>query len=63
MTDEKIYPPTINIFREDYPTKRDYIADYRDLVQHYGKANKVRIFGGWKFFENGKDMEYWKETK
>jgi hypothetical protein len=64
MTDElKFYPPSITLLREDFPNKAAYIAEYRDYVQHYGKANKVRIFGGWKFFDNAEDMRVWKAQK
>ena len=58
MMDIKIYPSTMTLHRSDYPTKAEYITAYRDCNQHYGY--KVRVFGGWKFFETATDMQTWK---
>ena len=63
MTTDTYYPPVMKLYRSDYPTKKDYIEVYRDCVQHYGKENRVRVFGGWFFFENADDMRYWRNQK
>ena len=59
--DAKTYPLRITLLRSDYTCKRAYIKDYRDLCQSYGY--KVRIFGGWMFFESRAAMETWKAQK
>jgi hypothetical protein len=55
-----VYPQIVDIFREDY-LKSEYSAAFQDCNQHYGY--KVRLDGGWRFFEFSQDYENWKKQK
>ena len=60
MNEQTDLDRTTTILRSSYDTKREYIRDYRNLVQRYGY--KVRIHGGWVFFAHESDCKILKGT-
>lgn len=61
MKDIQIYAPIISLYRDCYAKQADYLKDYWDYNNHYGY--KVRVVGGWKFFEFEQDYKTWKNQK
>jgi hypothetical protein len=62
MTEQlQYYAPTMYLYRDDYPTRKEYIAVYQDCCKHYGY--KARIFGGWIFFETADLYQTWRRQK
>ncbi len=58
---EKIWNNTMSLFRDQFATEKEYRQAYREACQHYGF--KVRVEGGWKFFEYETDYRTWKNQK
>ena len=54
------FPTTMSISREDYTTY-EFRQLYQACNKHYGF--KVRVEGGWKFFEFENDFLTWKNQK
>ncbi len=52
---------SVSIFRDDYEKRNEYIKDYRQLCTQYDF--KVRVDGGWMFFEFVTDLLTWKNQK
>jgi hypothetical protein len=61
MENETYYPTTTSLNRDDYPSEAEYKKAYQDCCKHYGF--KVRVDGGWRFFEFQIDYETWKNQK
>ena len=57
----KTWDATMTLFRSDFRTAAEYRRAYRECVNHYGF--KVRIEGGWQFFEFASDYATWKAQK
>ena len=57
----KIYPQTMSLFRDDFKNQSAYREALKDCKRHY--SYKVRVGGGWKFFEFLNDLETWKKQK
>ena len=51
----------MSLFRDQFATEKEYRQAYREACQHYGF--KVRVEGGWKFFEYETDYRTWKNQK
>lgn len=49
------------LFREDFPSYKEYLQAYREACEYYGY--KVRVVGGWRFFTFQQDYDLWKHTK
>jgi len=58
---DTLYPPSMTLYRDSFRTRQAYLEAYRDCVRHYGF--KVRVVGGWRFFEFVTDYETWKNQR
>jgi hypothetical protein len=47
--------------RQDYKTQTEYRRDYQEANKHYGF--KVKVDGGWIFFEFSTDYDIYKNQK
>lgn len=47
--------------RENYPRRKDYLARYHELNNHYDF--KSRVEGGWRFFRHLSDYLRWQNAK
>lgn len=56
-----LLPQSITLFRADCRSRSAYRKAYREYCQHYGF--KVRVCGGWLFFEYATDYQVWKSQK
>ena len=57
----RIYDNVCTVLRHNYETKKEYLSAYRVAEKHYGF--KVRVDGGWKFFQFETDLKTWKGQK
>ena len=60
MTD-KIYDTTCTLVREQYSTEREYRMALSECNDYY--CYRVRVSGGWKFFQFEDDYRTWKEQE
>jgi len=52
---------TTTLLRENFKNYQEYLKVYREFCQYYGY--KVRVYGGWKFFNFEQDYRIWKNQK
>jgi hypothetical protein len=57
----KIWTSTASLHREDFRAEKEYRDAIKEYSQHYGY--KVRVEGGYKFFEFENDYRTWKNQK
>lgn len=57
----KTWDRTASVYRDDYRTEAEYRKAYQECNRHYGF--KVRVDGGWKFFQYEDDYRTWKNQK
>ena len=58
---ETIWNNTMSLQRDSYKSEKEYRDAYRAACKHYGW--KVRVVGGWKFFQFATDYNIWKAAK
>ena len=56
-----VWDPQMTLLRPLLGNVKDYYRRYRECCRHYGY--KVRVNGGWKFFEFEDDYLNWRRQR
>ena len=56
-----MYETTTTLYRDEFATRGEYLAVYRDFCRHYGYRSRVE--GGWMFFKSGNDYRTWRNQR
>lgn len=58
---DRIWDSQMSLYRDSFRTRAEYLEAKRECDQHYGY--KMRVVGGWRYFEFATDYETAKRQK